>query len=149
MFCCFLQVFIVNVLLAIVQQWVIPTAINSLQPFKDMEYPRMIERVLLLAVSSVFMMIIGLCTCQYVLIQINTTTSPAVHVCSLPTPQIPNHLFWLLGFYWMFHSLTNLTAELLRFGDRTFYRDWWNSDSISRFWRTWNIPVHRWASRYV
>ena len=33
------------------QQWIIPTTLNSLQPFKDMELTLMVERVLLLAVS--------------------------------------------------------------------------------------------------
>jgi hypothetical protein len=28
-------------------------------------------------------------------------------------------------FYAIFHSYLNLTGELLRFGDRLFYRDWW------------------------
>ena len=47
-----MQVFIVNAQLAIVQQWMIPTALNSLQPFNDMHWAKMVERVLLLAVSS-------------------------------------------------------------------------------------------------
>ena len=34
---------------------------------------------------------------------------------------------WLLVFYLYFHLFLNLLAELLRFGDRVFYRDWWNS----------------------
>lgn len=36
--------------LAIFQQWLVPTALNSLEPFKDMDYTRMLERLLLLAV---------------------------------------------------------------------------------------------------
>lgn len=39
--------------------------------------------------------------------------------------QVPNHLIWLIFFYWFFHSSMNFVAELLRFGDREFYRDWW------------------------
>uniref|UniRef100_A0A4W6CN06 O-acyltransferase n=1 Tax=Lates calcarifer TaxID=8187 RepID=A0A4W6CN06_LATCA len=38
---------------------------------------------------------------------------------------VPNHLLWLIFFYWFFHSSMNFTAELLRFGDRQFYKDWW------------------------
>lgn len=34
---------------------------------------------------------------------------------------IPSTMLWLLGFYLFFHSTLNLTAELLRFGDRLFY----------------------------
>ena len=39
--------------------------------------------------------------------------------------QVPNHLLWLMFFYWFFHSSMNFSAELLCFGDREFYRDWW------------------------
>lgn len=61
--------------------------------------------------------------------------------------QLPNHLFWLLSFYFLFHSVMNLIGELLLFGDRRFYDDWWNAETVWKFWRTWNVPVHRWASR--
>ena len=37
--------------LAIFQQWLMPTALNSLQPFREMDYSKMLERLLLLAVS--------------------------------------------------------------------------------------------------
>ncbi|KAI6199476.1 O-acyltransferase [Aphelenchoides besseyi] len=62
---------------------------------------------------------------------------------------IPNHLLWLLGFYTLFHSALNLIAEILRFADREFYLDFWNSETITYFWRSWNIPVHRWAVRHL
>jgi len=62
---------------------------------------------------------------------------------------IPNLCIWLIFFYWFFHSVLNLTAELLRFADRTFYRDWWNCTSVVNFWRNWNISVHRWAVRHL
>lgn len=50
-------------------------------------------------------------------------------------------------FYIYFHAFLNITGELLRFGDRQFYRDWWNATTIDYFWRNWNIPVHKWARR--
>ncbi|OTF79621.1 hypothetical protein BLA29_001630 [Euroglyphus maynei] len=56
---------------------------------------------------------------------------------------------WLLGFYCIFQSLMNLMAEILCFADRHFYDDWWNSRSISEFWRRWNLPIHRWLKRHV
>ncbi|KAK0409799.1 hypothetical protein QR680_004766 [Steinernema hermaphroditum] len=62
---------------------------------------------------------------------------------------VPNHLIWLLFFYLLFHSTLNFLAELLRFGDRQFYKDWWNSETITHFWKSWNIPVHRWALRHI
>ena len=39
--------------------------------------------------------------------------------------QIPNHFIWLMFFYAFFHSMLNVLAELLMFGDRDFYQDWW------------------------
>ena len=56
---------------------------------------------------------------------------------------------WLLVFYLYFHLFLNLLAELLRFGDRVFYKDWWNSCEASSFWRLWNMPVHYWLIRHV
>ena len=38
---------------------------------------------------------------------------------------LPNMCVWLLGFYVFFHLYLNITAEILRFGDRQFYKDWW------------------------
>ncbi|CAJ1062162.1 diacylglycerol O-acyltransferase 1b [Xyrichtys novacula] len=61
---------------------------------------------------------------------------------------VPNHLLWLIFFYWFFHSSMNFTAELLCFGDRQFYKDWWNSESVTYFWQNWNIPVHKWCLRH-
>uniref|UniRef100_A0A3Q3GKM8 O-acyltransferase n=1 Tax=Labrus bergylta TaxID=56723 RepID=A0A3Q3GKM8_9LABR len=63
-------------------------------------------------------------------------------------PQVPNHLLWLVFFYCFFHSSMNFSAELLRFGDRQFYKDWWNSETVTYFWQNWNIPVHKWCLRH-
>ena len=62
---------------------------------------------------------------------------------------IPSIVAWLLGFYAFFHCWLNVIAELLRFGDREFYRDWWNATSLDIFWRKWNILVHEWLLRHV
>ncbi|XP_046842358.1 diacylglycerol O-acyltransferase 1-like isoform X2 [Xenia sp. Carnegie-2017] len=102
--------FLIGVILAIIQQWMIPTITNSLKPFREMDYPRVVERIMKLAV--------------------------------------PNHMMWLIFFYCFFHSFLNILAEILKFGDRTFYKDWWNASTIQQFWKTWNIPVHRWAQRH-
>ena len=42
-------------------------------------------------------------------------------------------------FYAFFHCALYLLAELTRFGDRQFYKDWWNSSFIDEYWRTWNL----------
>lgn len=35
-------------------------------------------------------------------------------------------------------------SQILMFGDRLFYRDWWNANTIDAYWRLWNLPVHYW-----
>ncbi|KAI6190332.1 O-acyltransferase [Aphelenchoides bicaudatus] len=50
---------------------------------------------------------------------------------------------------WVIPLALNLMAEILRFADREFYLDFWNSETITYFWRSWNIPVHRWAVRHL
>ena len=49
----------------------------------------------------------------------------------------------------MFHSFLNTMGEILSFADRHFYSDWWNATDIVVFWKTWNLPVHRWAVRHL
>ncbi|CAG8599271.1 9507_t:CDS:2 [Paraglomus occultum] len=58
-------------------------------------------------------------------------------------------LIWLLMFYAFFHSYMNVLSEVLEFGDRTFYLDWWNSGSLETYWRLWNRPVYHWFKRHV
>uniref|UniRef100_A0A674EIK1 Diacylglycerol O-acyltransferase 1a n=1 Tax=Salmo trutta TaxID=8032 RepID=A0A674EIK1_SALTR len=106
----FEMLFFIQLLIGLVQQWMVPTIQNSMKPFQDMDFSRMIERMLKLAV--------------------------------------PNHLIWLIFFYWFFHSSMNFVAELMRFGDREFYQDWWNSETVTYFWSNWNIPVHKWCLRH-
>jgi diacylglycerol O-acyltransferase-1 len=62
---------------------------------------------------------------------------------------IPITIHWLLMFYGFFHAFLNLTAELLRFGDRLFYADWYNSATLDGYWRKWNLPVHHFVVRHV
>ncbi|XP_075152344.1 diacylglycerol O-acyltransferase [Haematobia irritans] len=104
-------VFGVNVVLALFQQWIIPSVKNSLIPFSNMEVGLATERLLKLA--------------------------------------LPNHLVWLCFFYLTFHSFLNALGEVMHFADRNFYNDWWNSNNIDTFWRTWNMPVHRWCVRHL
>ncbi|XP_064467435.1 diacylglycerol O-acyltransferase 1-like [Ornithodoros turicata] len=102
---------LLQLILALAQQWIVPIMKNSLKPFQEMNFPAMLERLLKLAV--------------------------------------PNILIWLVMFYWFFHSTLNTLAELMRFADREFYRDWWNAETVQYFWQNWNIPVHRWCLRHL
>ncbi|CAN1799289.1 Diacylglycerol O-acyltransferase 1B [Linum perenne] len=54
---------------------------------------------------------------------------------------VPNLYVWLCMFYCFFHLWLNILAELLRFGDREFYKDWWNARTIEEYWRMWNMGV--------
>lgn len=82
-------------------------------------------------------------------------------------------VIWLAGFFALFQSFLNALAEVMRFGDRSFYDDCesaaclvealcarlsqytdchskgWNSDSLGTYWRTWNKPVSSYFRRHV
>ena len=58
-------------------------------------------------------------------------------------------VIWLAGFFAIFQSGLNALAEITRFGDRSFYDDWWNSENLGVYWRTWNKPVYRYFKRHV
>ena len=58
-------------------------------------------------------------------------------------------IIWLAGFYAFFQSLLNALAEVMRFGDREFYSEWWNSPSVGVYWRTWNRPVYLFMKRHI
>ncbi|KAF8036214.1 hypothetical protein BT93_C2043 [Corymbia citriodora subsp. variegata] len=62
---------------------------------------------------------------------------------------VPNLYVWLCMFYCFFHLWLNILAELLRFGDREFYKDWWNAKTVEEYWRLWNMPVHKWMVRHI
>lgn len=70
-------------------------------------------------------------------------------------------------FYIFLHCWMNAFAEVLKFGDRLFYKvrlwyslfknisslrcfqDWWTSSSYPLFFRTWNLVVHDWLYTYI
>jgi len=96
--------FLSLLILAIVEQYIVPLVHSSFRPSQDFDVLVFTERLLKLSV--------------------------------------PNLYVWLLGFYVFFHIYLNVLAEITMYGDRLFYRDWWNSTSLAYYWRTWNMPVH-------
>ncbi|XP_036435506.1 sterol O-acyltransferase 1 isoform X2 [Colossoma macropomum] len=62
---------------------------------------------------------------------------------------LPGVLVLFLGFFAFLHCWLNAFAEMLRFGDRMFYKDWWNSTSFANYYRTWNVVVHDWLYYYI
>ncbi|XP_068171826.1 sterol O-acyltransferase 2 isoform X2 [Antennarius striatus] len=61
---------------------------------------------------------------------------------------LPGIMLLLLCFFAFLHCWLNLFGELLRFADRMFYKDWWNSTSFTNYYRTWNVVVHDWLYYY-
>ncbi|KAM9319888.1 sterol O-acyltransferase 2 [Gastrophryne carolinensis] len=70
-------------------------------------------------------------------------------VLSIFHASLPGTLVLLLSFFGLLHCWLNAFAEMLRFADRMFYKDWWNSTSFSNYYRTWNVVVHDWLFYYV
>ncbi|KAK0055308.1 sterol O-acyltransferase 1-like isoform X1 [Biomphalaria pfeifferi] len=62
---------------------------------------------------------------------------------------MPGTLLLFISFFAILHSWMNAFAEMLRFGDRLFYKDWWNSTTFSNYYRTWNVVVHDWLYTYI
>lgn len=56
---------------------------------------------------------------------------------------------FVFGFFGFLHCWLNFWAELLQFGDREFYRDWWNSQSFPEYYRKWNGVVYDWIYTYL
>jgi hypothetical protein len=104
-----------------------------------------------------FKQIIGFITCclvlyvaiqKYMLPQIESIGSfnVAEHVFFLAVPTL---FFWMVAFYAIFHCLLNALAEISRFEDREFYLEWWDSTSMTEFWKLWNRAVYKWMCRHV
>ncbi|KAF5306330.1 hypothetical protein FQA39_LY09028 [Lamprigera yunnana] len=51
--------------------------------------------------------------------------------------------------YTLLHVWLNAFAEILKFSDRLFYKDWWTSKTYERYYRTWNTVVHDWLYTYI
>ncbi|XP_039312312.1 sterol O-acyltransferase 1 [Solenopsis invicta] len=56
---------------------------------------------------------------------------------------------FIVAQYILFQAWMNAWAEMLRFADRLFYKDWWNSTTINEFARKWNSIVHNWLYTYI
>lgn len=109
---------------------------------------RLLELLLVMAMSSVIAeQFVG-----------PTLKKAALPVLSLDIPNIilavlkisvPNVYLWLFMFYGLFHLGLNIVAELTFFGDRLFYKEWWNATKLEDYWRLWNLPVHNWLVKHI
>ncbi|KAE8737120.1 hypothetical protein FOCC_FOCC017421 [Frankliniella occidentalis] len=75
--------------------------------------------------------------------------TPLEGVAAVLSTVLPAGLAFMCCFYLLLHSWHNAWAEMLRFGDRMFYMDWWNQGSFSAWYRTWNVLVQDWLYTYV
>ena len=67
-------------------------------------------------------------------------------------------ILWCIAFSWFMggcigylflHCWLNIFAELMRFGDRLFYKDWISAVDAMDFLRTWNYLIHSWITEYL
>ncbi|XP_022901432.2 sterol O-acyltransferase 1-like [Onthophagus taurus] len=54
----------------------------------------------------------------------------------------------MLSFIFL-HCWLNAFAEMLRFGDRQFYTDWWTITNFTAYFRKWNVIIGDWLHEYV
>nr|XP_034840052.1 sterol O-acyltransferase 2 isoform X1 [Maniola hyperantus] len=62
---------------------------------------------------------------------------------------LPGVISFLCGFYCLLHAWHNAFAEMLTFGDRLFYEDWWTTSRFSSYYRAWNRIVHSWLRDHI
>ncbi|EPE27827.1 MBOAT family protein [Glarea lozoyensis ATCC 20868] len=57
--------------------------------------------------------------------------------------------YLLKTWYVIWECVLNFLAEITRFADRGFCKDWWNAPSFDAYARDWNRPVHLFLLRHV
>ncbi|KAJ8725563.1 hypothetical protein PYW08_003746 [Mythimna loreyi] len=62
---------------------------------------------------------------------------------------LPGVISFLCGFYCMLHAWLNAWSEMLKFGDRLFYEEWWTTSRFSLYYRRWNRVVHSWLRDHI
>ncbi|ETB62174.1 hypothetical protein YYC_00799 [Plasmodium yoelii 17X] len=114
-----------------------------------------------MAEAIILMLVINIITNEYIFIIIEQTfkmkefkspnlTIKAIHIIDrMLKISILTIYIWILGFFVLFHNWCNILAEITKFGDRLFYKDWWNASSFGEYWRKWNLPVYYFVYRHV
>ncbi|CAF2996933.1 unnamed protein product [Rotaria sp. Silwood2] len=100
------------------------------------------------SVFYVYYVVVRFCIPTYANLNHSEITLP-IFLSVLFNSIMPGSLFLVLGFYGFLHCWLNAFAEMLRFADRMFYDDWWNSTSFAAYYRKWNVVVHDWLYTYV
>jgi len=119
----------------------------------ELQYPRtdrirlgyFVEKIFTTAGIFAFLHVV---TNKYIvpIVMESPKVTPVEAVANLVIPIFFGHM---LVFYLVFDCICNGFAELTRFADREFYKDWWNSTTMDEFARNWNKPVHEWLLRHI
>ncbi|KAI7826769.1 MBOAT, membrane-bound O-acyltransferase family-domain-containing protein, partial [Kickxella alabastrina] len=135
--------------------WLAPTL--CYQP----SYPRISGSISKSFVAKRLSELVILCITMYVVIQQYAVPTLVGSVKAIDTRDgfwlservlklsVISAIVWFLGFYALFHAGLNALAEVLRFADRAFYLDWWNSVDLAAYWREWNLPIHYFCKRHI
>ncbi|KAJ1646211.1 hypothetical protein J3B02_000558 [Coemansia erecta] len=135
--------------------WLAPTL--CYQP----SYPRMAGPISKSFVAKRVSELVIICVTMYVIIQQYAVPTLVGSVKAIDTRNgfwlservlklsVISATIWFLGFYALFHAGLNALAEVLRFADRAFYLDWWNSVDLAAYWREWNLPIHYFCKRHI
>ncbi|CAK1582030.1 unnamed protein product [Parnassius mnemosyne] len=62
---------------------------------------------------------------------------------------LPGIISFICGFYCLLHAWHNAFAEMLKFGDRRFYGEWWTATQFSWYYRAWNRVVYAWFRDHI
>ncbi|XP_076870215.1 sterol O-acyltransferase 2 [Brachyhypopomus gauderio] len=117
-------------------------------PYIRWNYVRMNLVKVLASLFYLYFILVRLCIPVF-MNESNQTLSTRTLVLAVFHSTLPGMLMLLLGFFAFLHCWLNAFAEMLRFADRMFYKDWWNSTSFANYYRTWNIVVHDWLYYYA
>lgn len=104
----------------------------------------LLDLALIPIIIAVFRQLSDLCH------EIGHQVMPVNHLIQLTFWSYVSGALMLTGIgYSYVHCWHNGQAEVMRFGDRGFYRNWWSAPDAFRWMSVWNMPVQRWLSEYV
>ena len=102
-----------------------------------------------LCLISLYMLSRYICTPYFTSMKLRNYYSFAHFCYDCCRLAIPGTMFLIIGFFLLLHTWLNLWSEILRYGDRRFYEDWWNCTNFEEWYRKWNMVVHEWLYYYV
>ena len=80
---------------------------------------------------------------------VNNMTNIGMLILAWITSMLPGTLVFMVLYFGVMHAWFSIWAELLRFADRRIYGDWWNSKTVSKFYRRLNGNIYDWLHTYI